>query len=72
MRQSEVSLAMRYLVDQGWIRSRENVGESRGRPMKIYGLAKPIHEIMDCIENEKKNETGIQLALVQKLRDHIP
>jgi predicted transcriptional regulator len=72
MRQSEVSLAMRYLLDQGWIKSRENVGESRGRPMKIYGLAKPIHEIMDCIETEKKNETGIQLALVQKLRDHIP
>jgi len=71
MRQSEVSIAMRYLMDQGWIRSRESLGESKGRPMKIYELAKPIHEIMDCIENEKKNEASYQLALVQKVREHL-
>jgi len=34
-------------------------------------LAKPIHETMDCIENEKKNEASNQLALVQKLRQHL-
>jgi predicted transcriptional regulator len=71
MRQPEVSIAMRYLMDQGWIRSRESSGESKGRPMKIYELVKPIPEIMDCIKNEKKNEASIQLALVQKLREYI-
>ena len=70
MRQPEVSLAMRYLIDQGWIRSRESEGESKGRPMKIYTLAKSINEIMNCIENDKKIESSIQLALVQKLREH--
>jgi predicted transcriptional regulator len=71
MRQPEVSLAMRYLMDQGWIRSRESEGESKGRPMKIYTLAKSIDEIMTCIENEKKIEASNQLALVQKLREHL-
>lgn len=71
MRQPEVSIAMRYLMDQGWIRSRESSGESKGRPMKIYELIKPIPDIMDCIKNEKKNEASIQLALVQKLREYI-
>jgi predicted transcriptional regulator len=71
MRQPEVSLAMRYLAEQGWIKSRESESESKGRPMKIYQLAKPIHEIMDCIEKEKVNEANKQLALVRKLRDHL-
>ena len=71
MRQPEVSLAMRYLMDQGCIRSRESEGERKGRPMKIYTLAKSIDEIMTCIENEKKIEASNQLALVQKLREHL-
>lgn len=72
MRQPEISMAMKYLMDQGWIRSRECSGESKGRPIKVYELAKSIHEIMDCIENEKKNEAINKLALVQKLREHLP
>jgi predicted transcriptional regulator len=71
MRQPEISMAMKYLMDQGWIRSRESSGESKGRPIKIYELAKPFNEIMDCIENEKKNEAKNKLVLVQKLRQHL-
>jgi predicted transcriptional regulator len=71
MRQPEISMAMKYLMDQGWVRSRESSGESKGRPIKIYELAKPFNEIMDCIENEKKNEANNNLALVQKLRQHL-
>lgn len=71
MRQPEVSIAVRYLMDQGWIKSRESAGESKGRPMKIYGLARPIHEIMDCIEKDKRVEANKQLALLQKIRDHL-
>ena len=71
MRQPEVSIAMRYLMDKGWIRSRESSADSKGRPIKIYELAKPFNEIMDCIENEKKTEAKTRLALVQKLRDHL-
>ena len=71
MRQPEVSLAMRYLTEQGWISTRESETESKGRPVKIYTLAKPIQEIMDCIEKEKVHEADKQLALVKKLRDHL-
>jgi len=71
MRQPEVSGAMKYLMDLGWIRSRESTGESKGRPIKIYKLAKPFDEIMDCIEKDKKTEINNKLALVQKVREHI-
>jgi len=71
MRQPEVSIAMKSLIDRGWIRSRESSAESKGRPMKIYELAKSINEIIESIENEKKTEAKNQLALVKKLRAYL-
>jgi predicted transcriptional regulator len=71
MRQPEISIAMKYLMDQGWIKSRECPSENKGRPIKIYDLAKPISRIMDSIEKEKKTEADHQLALVRKLRDYL-
>jgi predicted transcriptional regulator len=62
---------MRYLMEHGWITSRESKAESKGRPVKIYELAKPINDIMDSIEKEKKKEANHQLQLIQKLRNYI-
>src|SRR5208283_931043 len=56
LRQPEVSIAMHYLMDQGWITSRESKAESKGRPVKIYELAKPIMDIMNSIEKETENK----------------
>ena len=72
LRQPEVSMAMRYLSEKGWIRSREVSAESIGRPTKIYTLARPITEIMSFIEKEKREEADKQLSLIRKLRDYIP
>ena len=71
LRQPEVSIAMRHLMDRGWITSRESKTDSKGRPIKIYGLAAPIADIMESIENEKKEEATNQLVMIQKLRDFI-
>lgn len=71
IRQPEISLAVKYLADQGWIRIRENLGKNKGRPMKVYELAKPITEILNCIEEEKKVKMNNQLYLVRKLREYI-
>jgi predicted transcriptional regulator len=71
LRQPEVSIAMRYLTGQDWIKSRESKAESKGRPVKIYVLSRSINDIMNSIEKEKKEEAKSQLALVQKLREYI-
>lgn len=68
LRQPEVSIAMRYLVDHKWITSRELKAENKGRPVKIYNLSCPINEIMDSIELEKKKEAINQIELIQKLQ----
>jgi predicted transcriptional regulator len=70
LRQPEVSLALRYMTKQGWISNREDPSTNKGRPMKIYKLAKTINEIIDFIINEKKIETNNRLALVKKLRSY--
>ena len=71
MRQPEVSMVMKSLIEQGWIKSRESPSEHKGRPTKVYELAKSITEIMECIEKEKKIEVNNQLALVKKLRNYL-
>lgn len=72
MRQPDVSIAMKYLMDQGWVKSRKNSSANKGRPMKVYVLVKPITEIMNAIEKEKKNEANNQLALIKKIQNYLP
>lgn len=71
LRQPEVSLAIRYLNERGWITSREIPSEKKGRPQRTYSLAVPIKEIIIAIEKEKKNEMNSQLALVRRMREYI-
>src|SRR5208337_2548960 len=56
LRQPEVSIAMHYMVEHGWMKSRETKAEKQGRPVKIYELAIPITDIMDSIEKENKEK----------------
>ena len=71
LRQPEVSIAMRTLKENGWIQSRESKAESKGRPVKIYSLSKPITEIMDIIEENKRKEVENQLRLIHQVREHL-
>ena len=71
LRQSEVSIAMHYLIGKSWITRRDSKPESKGRVVRIYRLSRPFHEIMDVIENEKNKEAANQLALVQKLQYYL-
>ena len=71
LRQPEVSMAMKYLMEQGWIKSCGSPSEHKTRPSKVYELAKSITEIMECIEKENKIKVNKQLALVKKLRNYI-
>ena len=71
LRHPEVATVMQYLKKQGWIKSQENKAKSKGRPVKIYELAKPIPEIVSSIEKEKIKKANDQLRLIQKLRNYV-
>jgi predicted transcriptional regulator len=71
LRHLEVVAVLQYLKKQGWIKSQDNKAKSKGRPVKIYELAKPIPEIVNGIEKEKIKKANDQLQLIQKLRNYI-
>ncbi len=71
LRQPEVSIAMAAMMNHAWVESRDSRAENKGRPVKIYRLARPIGEIMDVIEADKRAEATSQLAMIQKLREYI-
>jgi predicted transcriptional regulator len=71
LRHLEVATVIQYLKKQGWIKSQDNKAKSKGRPVKIYELAKPIPEIVNGIEQEKIKETNDQLQLIRKLRNYV-
>lgn len=68
LRQPEVSIAMRTLSEKEWISNRESKAESKGRPVKIYNLARPMPEIIDTLEKDKKEEIENQLEIIKKIR----
>lgn len=71
LRHLQVATVIQYLKKQGWIKSQENKARSKGRPGKIYELAKPIPEIVSSIEKEKIKEANDQLQRIQKLRNYV-
>ena len=71
MRQPEVSMAMKYLMDQGWIKVRDKPKANKGRPEKGYSLAKPITEILNKFEEEKVAKINQHLAIIKKLQNDL-
>jgi predicted transcriptional regulator len=69
MRQPEVSVAMKYLIDKGWAKESGDPSRTKGRPQKKYSLAVPMKDILAIIEKEKNHETETRLKLVRKMKD---
>ena len=56
LRQPEVSVAMQELRKRGWARKRDLKKKGKGRPVHIYQLTKPLHEILENFESDKLQE----------------
>lgn len=69
LRQPEVSVALKYLAERGWVEVREIPSERKGRPIKLWNLALPFTRILETIGNEKQQELRTRLDLVRKVRD---
>lgn len=65
--ESQISMAMKYLNDQGWIRTFPS--RIKGHLKNVYGLTKPLADIVQDIEDMKQEEIKNRLARVRKLRE---
>jgi len=48
-----------------------DISEKKGRPMKVHESPKPIMVIIECVENEKRNNANNQFSICRKLREHL-
>jgi predicted transcriptional regulator len=70
MRQPEVSIAMRTLRGENWVREWEiKSTEGKGRPSKVYALSTPVDEIIKIIEEEMQKESAKAMESIKKLKD---
>jgi len=72
LRQPEVCMAMQHLVGRHWVAVRDSPATTKGRPLKIYSLVKPIREVVGIIEEEKTKEAEHKLQLTKRLRKYVP
>jgi len=70
LRQPEVSVAMRYLRENDWIRIREEKkSKGKGRPIKLYKLTVPMDRIVSTIEQEIIAESRLVLQNIERLKN---
>lgn len=70
LRQPEVSVAMRYLRENDWIRIREEKkSKGKGRPVKLYKLTVPMNRIVSTIEQEIIAESRLVLQNIERLKN---
>lgn len=71
LRQPEVSIAMRTLRRENWIREWEVKAEGKGRPYKVYALTVPVGEIIGQLEAGTQKESAETMEQIQKLKELV-
>jgi len=56
LRQPEVSIAVRTLLERGWIERDSLKRESKGRPINIYRMDADLHDVYTSIESDEKEK----------------
>jgi predicted transcriptional regulator len=72
LRQPEVSMAMRMLRQNDWVKERDVKGNGKGRPLRVYSLRVSINEIIRFYEEEKSREASQTMEAIQRLKELIP
>ncbi|MCK9580456.1 MAG: ArsR family transcriptional regulator [Methanoregula sp.] len=71
LRQSDVSMAMKYFINRGWIKILECFPGGTGRSIKVFRLALPVEKILDAIETEKENELELRLLQLERIKHYF-
>ncbi|MHC1570767.1 MAG: transcriptional regulator [Methermicoccaceae archaeon] len=69
LRQPEVSITMRELLELDWVEVRQDKKPGKGRPYNIYKLKKPVSAIIEELEQKKLQESKEILESIQRLKE---
>ena len=66
LRQPEVSIAMKELIQKGWIKKRQQKTKGKGRPFHVYSAASKLPELFNTFQQEKLKEVeGFEKGLFE-------
>jgi predicted transcriptional regulator len=68
LRQPEVSITMRELIERGWVDENEQKKVGKGRPFKLYSLKVKFSTIITILENEQKLKAASANSRIEKLK----
>jgi len=71
LRPADATTAIKYLMDQDWIKNHEIPSGQNRQLIKVWQLKMPIPVIMDGIESEKRKEASIRLTYIRKFRNNL-
>jgi predicted transcriptional regulator len=70
LRQPEVSIAAKQLIELGWIDEREEKRkQGKGRPNKVYSLKVGFNKIIAQLENQQKKAIDEMQENIERLRE---
>jgi predicted transcriptional regulator len=71
LRQPEVSIAMRFLRERGWITERKTGKDAKARASKIYALRQTLDEIIIYYEEKEKTDYARSSKAISRLKEMI-
>lgn len=71
LRQPEVSIALTDLVKRRWINVISQITENKGRPVKIYHLARSLEQILDDLRGLIEGDYEKKSGEIEKVRGMI-
>ena len=71
LRQPEVSIAITDLMKKRWIRVISQITENKGRPIKIYHLARTLEQILDELRGLIEDDYDKKSVEIEKVREMI-
>ncbi len=69
LRQPEVSIAMKQLMERNWINEYEEKKPGKGRPNKIYSLKVGFKDIIAQLEKQQRRAVDEAQAKIERLKE---
>ncbi len=69
LRQPEVSIAMKQLMERNWINEQENKKPGKGRPYKVYSLKVGFNDIITQLEKQQRKSVDEIQTNIKRLKE---
>jgi predicted transcriptional regulator len=69
LRQPEVSIVMKKLIELDWINGREEKKPGKGRPYKIYTLKVGFNDIISQLEKQQRKAVDEAKGKIERLKE---